>query len=454
MRPARLLRSTPFRLAIAFGGLFVAAFLVTEIIAYQFIKTELDERLDEGTHQIWTLVSASYSSGRVEDLVHAVQVYSEASKQEDWLLLLLDPAGKRLAGNIDPAELSFLLEASGPYDVRMADGRAFRIISDKLGDNRLSVGLSLEDNQELEDIAVASFFWMWAVVTLLATAGGAILAFRAQRRLDGIAHTMDEVSLGKFAARIPLTGNGDDIDTVSRQINSALDRLGRVMEGMKQVSTDIAHDLKTPLNRLRMKIETAMASSERGAGVEDALQAILEESRRINETFEALLRIAQIESGARRARFTQLDLADVLASVTELYADAAHEMGRRLSLEDMGGARFMISGDHELLVQLFANLVENAIRHCPEGSEVRLSLHRNGGVVTAEVADDGPGIPPGEREKVFQRFYRLDKSRTTRGTGLGLTLVRAIADLHTVPLELTDNRPGLRVVLRFPLLQA
>lgn len=454
MRPARLLRSTPFRLAIAFGGLFVAAFLVTEIIAYQFIKTELDERLDADTHQIWTLVSAAYSSGRVEDLVHAVRVYSEASKQEDWLLLLLDPAGRALAGNVDPAALALPVEGAGPYDVAMGDGRAFRIISDKLGDNRLVVGLSLQDTQELESLAVASFFWTWAVVTLFSTAGGAILAFRAQRRLDGIAHTMDEVSLGKFAARIPLTGNSDDIDTVSRQINSALDRLARVMEGMKQVSTDIAHDLKTPLNRLRMKVETAIASSGRGADVGDELQAILEESGRINETFEALLRIAQIESGARRARFTQLDLASVLASVTELYADAAHEKGRRLSLEDMHGARLMISGDHELLVQLFANLVENAIRHCPQGSEVRLSLHRNGGVVAAEVADDGPGIPPEEREKVFQRFYRLDKSRTTRGTGLGLTLVRAIADLHTASLELADNRPGLRVILRFPPLQA
>jgi signal transduction histidine kinase len=265
---------------------------------------------------------------------------------------------------------------------------------------------------------------------------------------------MDDVSNGRLDARIPLLGNGDDIDGVSAQVNAALERLAALVDGMRQVSADIAHELKTPLNRLQMILEAAADKTARGEAVAGELAEAREESLQINETFDALLRIAQIEAGARKARFVELDLNGVVESIGEIYADVADDDGKSLSSAPLQGAPCLVHGDRDLLTQLFANLVENALRHCPEGTTIRLSVKRQADRILAEVADNGPGIPAQEREMVFQRLYRLDASRTTPGSGLGLSLVRAIADLHGATIALEDREPGLGVIVSFPAANA
>jgi signal transduction histidine kinase len=200
-----------------------------------------------------------------------------------------------------------------------------------------------------------------------------------------------------------------------------------------------------------MILDTASEKNLSGQKVAGELAEAHAESLQINETFDALLRIAQIEAGARRARFTDVDLSEILQTIAEIYADVAEDDGKSLSLAQRQETTDRIHGDRELLTQMFANLVENALRHCPSGTSIKLSVTRQGERVVASVADNGPGIPAVEREKVFQRLYRLDHSRSTPGSGLGLSLVRAIADLHGASIALDDCRPGLAVAVSFPL---
>ena len=260
---------------------------------------------------------------------------------------------------------------------------------------------------------------------------------------------MGRVSHGELAARIPLLGKGDDIDLLSRDINVALERLAAAVESMRQVSSDIAHDLKTPLNHLKITLEEAKLNAARGAPVADELESALAEADQINQTFEALLRIAQIESGARKSRFAPVNLTEIFARLPKSMAASRRMPGRTLKCDFEPGGQHMISGDRELLTQMYANLIENAIRHCPQGAVIRLSIIATGDPIVTSVEDNGPGIPEDEHEKVFRRLYRLEKSRTSPGTGLGLSLVKAMADLHAAEIRLENAQPGLRVIITF-----
>jgi signal transduction histidine kinase len=227
-----------------------------------------------------------------------------------------------------------------------------------------------------------------------------------------------------------------------------LDRIAGLMENLRQVSNDIAHDLRTPLSRLRQDLEEAQKRDLTPADFKRVIEGAVAEADVLLETFAALLRIAQIEAGTRRSAFRSVDLSDVLRTVAEAYAPAVEESGRTLRAETT--ADMQVTGDRGLLSQLLVNLVENALHHTPPGTTIAVRLSRQSEGVVAEVADDGPGIPADERAKVFRRFYRLERSRTTVGSGLGLSTVAAIAELHHAGIELFDNEPGLRVVIRFP----
>ncbi|RUY10953.1 histidine kinase dimerization/phospho-acceptor domain-containing protein, partial [Mesorhizobium sp. M7A.F.Ca.CA.004.12.1.1] len=312
----------------------------------------------------------------LKELVETVGSHSLRSLKKEQLFSLTDATGNRLAGNFTAAGLP---DGFSMFDTEMPGvppGAEYRAYSGPVGGNTLTVAFSLSETEELERIVLMSFGWGTLIITGLAVAGGALLASRVQRRLDGIAATMVDVSHGRLDTRIPLTGKGDDIDIVSSQVNAALDRLSALVEGMKQVSANIAHDLKTPLNRLQMILDTASEKNLSGQKVARELAEAHAESLQINETFDALLRIAQIEAGARRARFTDVDLGEVLQTIAEIYADVAEDDGKSLSLAQPPETTDRIHGDRELLTQMFANLVENALRHCPSGTTIKLSVGR------------------------------------------------------------------------------
>lgn len=448
MYRASLLRSTPFRLALTFGMLFILAFLVAGVVTYALFKGELGRALDVSVHDTYAVVASTYSADDLEDLIAAVNTYSALNSSEDRVFLLVDPNGRRLAGNVNTVTVPDNYSNLDADTLGFKGDDRVRIFAGTVGGNRLLVGQSYAETDDLEHIALMSFAWASAIVVALAFGGGAVLARRAQQRLDGIAQTMTDVSNGNLANRIPLRGNGDDIDMLSSQMNQALDRLSGLVEGMRQVSGDIAHDLKTPLNRLRMTIERIQQKAQ-GEDLLDLADSAREESDRINATFEALLRISQIEAGARKARFLPVDLLKIITAIAEIYADVAEDNGQTLTFDPQVSTPAIINGDQELLTQLFVNLVENAITHCPPNTVVTMKLSSAPPAWTVVVADNGPGIPAAERELVFRRLYRLDKSRTTPGNGLGLSLVRAISDLHGATITLEDNSPGLKIILSF-----
>jgi signal transduction histidine kinase len=451
MKRFRLWRSTPFRLAITFSLVFVMAFVISGFVTYQLFKQKLEQSLDRSIGEMHVVLASTYAPDDIEDLVSAVNTFARLNKTDERIFSVTDATGRLIAGNFAARTPPDGLSDATAKELGLKGEARYRLLSGKIGDKHLVVGQSFNETNRLEDIAYISFAWSTVIVLVAAIVGGVALAARAQARLDGIAQAMAAVSHGNLEARVPLAGNGDDIDTVSRQINEALERLSVLMETMRQVSSDIAHELKTPLNRLKMQVESAVSGEERGEPVTPALLGAREEADRINATFEALLRISQIEAGARKSRFRQLDLSDLMLSIAEIYIDVAEDNGQVLTATIDPSRPCWVHGDRELLMQMFVNLIENSIRHCPTGTHIALALHQDATSATATVSDDGPGIPADERDKVFRRLYRLDKSRTTSGSGLGLSLVRAIADLHGGKVAMHDNAPGLRAEVVLPL---
>jgi len=445
-----LLRSTPFRLALTFAFLFVLAFILSGAIVYQLMSMDLATRLDESIKETYSVVAVTFTEGDQEDLVSTVNNHAQLSPNKEQLFSLTDSDGNRLAGNFTASGLPDGFSMFAATLPGVPPNTMYRGYSGTIGKNTLVVAFSLSETEEMETIVLMSFGWGTLFISGLAIGGGALLASRVQRRLDAIAATMVDVSHGRLNARIPLIGNGDDIDAVSAQVNSALERLSALVDGMREVSANIAHDLKTPLNRLQMILESAADKTGSGEDVSGELSDARAESLQINETFDALLRIAQIEAGARKARFVDLDVGRVVETIGEVYADVAEDDAKSLSTRIVPDAQCFIQGDRDLLMQMVANLVENALRHCPSGTAIEISAARQGDRILVHVRDNGPGIPAEEREKVFQRLYRLDSSRTTPGSGLGLSLVRAVADLHGATITLEDRNPGLAVIVSFP----
>jgi signal transduction histidine kinase len=269
------------------------------------------------------------------------------------------------------------------------------------------------------------------------------------RRVETISQTSRDIMAGDLSRRIPIRGSDDEFDRLSASLNAMLDRIETLMHELREVTSDIAHDLRTPLTRLRQRIELASRRSTAPEELRAALENSAADVDDILETFAALLRIAQIEAHTNASELAPLDLSEVLSDMVETYQSVAEERTQRVAVEVPQG--LSIAGDRELLFQLFSNLIENAIRHCPAGATITVSAHASPQGVDVAIADDGPGIPADLREKVFQRFYRLERSRTTEGTGLGLSLAAAIAKLHGASIELADNNPGLKVRLLFPL---
>lgn len=447
MRPVDLWRHNSFRLALGVMLFILTALILASGVGYGLLQGELMARQDARVTEIFAAIEQTRQSQGEADLTGAINARIKASPDLSTAYLLKDGAGRVLAGNIPDIAL-----APGWSTVK-ADGLGvetdypYRVFSGPVGTYSLTVGLTNADLDDLREIVLGAFGWA-ALIALIGTlAVGAALAMRVQKRLSQAEDAAARVAQGDLSARLPISGRGDDLDRISTVINLSLARLESSVEAMRQVSADIAHDLRTPLNRLRIRIETAADKLERGQPVEEDLAAAIAESDRINETFAALLRIAQIESGARRESFAAFDLAAALRDVAEVYAEVAEDAGHRLRTDVAHSA--WVNGDRELLTQCFANLIENAIRHCPPGSDVTCAVQVTDGGVRATISDTGHGIPAEEHDKVLRRLYRLKKSRTTEGSGLGLALVKAVADLHGARLELGNAEPGLRVSLNF-----
>jgi signal transduction histidine kinase len=320
----------------------------------------------------------------------------------------------------------------------------FLLYAQPLGDLVLYVGQRTHAEREVRQAVLRSFGL--AILFVLPAAVGAafFLGKRAFRRVDEITGSINSFVSGALNCRVPITDRGDEFDRLSVGINAALQRIETLLDNQRQVTTDIAHDLRTPLGRLRQRLEAA--SSRREPDPNLASDAI-EEIDGILSTFDSLLHIAEIDAGVARARFKEIDLGALAREVGDIYGSVAEDNGRSLQVDAVDEG--FIRGDRRLLTQLLANLLENGIRHTPPGTAIRVAVSLVPDGIELTVADNGPGIPEGERARVFERFVRLEQSRTTPGSGLGLTLVKSICALHGGSIGLRNSEPGLQVTMRF-----
>ena len=456
MKLVELTRSTAFRLAAAFTCLFAAAVLIVFTVLYVQVGRELESRLD------MRLVNSKAQFLRVHlrdgfnELSGLVADDAAVAADNESVFLLKGPEGDYVAGNVRDAQgfdgVRWLKtgDLGGLAGTVPAEQRYLALWILLPGDGTMLVGFSDAEIRRTRDVLLRALGWGLAGTVLLAIGAGILLGQRAQNQIDRVGHTLTAIRRGDLRARVPVTGSGGDIDIVSRQINGTLDQLQGLFESVNQSSADIAHDLKTPIGRLRQRLEALRDNPVTSLETQPVIDAAINEIDAIVDTFEALLNITQIEAGARRARFTAVDLVQVTASVLEAYEAVAEDAGMTLASVGPIPGIALVHGDRDLLSQLLVNLIENAIRHCPLGTRIGIGLSSTTASLQLVVADNGPGIPEGERQNVFRRLYRLEKSRTTPGSGLGLALVKAIAELHGAQIALADNTPGLRVSIAFP----
>ena len=447
MQQNKLVRTSSFRLTLLYAGLSALSFLVLFGVVLWSTTSYMDRQIDVTVTTELSEIQAD-AGGGIERLRGIVQDLS--ARSPGYFYLLQDTQGQVLAGNMAAMQpLPGVREwpsadQPGVHGSTGIRGRGVLLP----GGAYLFVGLNTHQLHEMREMVVRSFLSGLGAVMALALIGGALMSVAVLRRIETVSQTSRDIVGGDLSRRIPVSGSGDEFDHLATSLNTMLDRIQALMENLRQVSTDIAHDLRTPLTRLRQRLELAQRDFGDARSVEAVFGATLHDLDGILETFGALLRIAQIESGARKAGFAKVDLAELLRTVIEIYQTALEDKNQTLR-QDIGDG-LLVKGDRELLTQLFANLLENASRHSPAGAAVRLSARRQGPTVEVIVADNGPGIPAALRAKVLQRFYRLESSRTTPGNGLGLSLAAAVADLHDSPLELDDNQPGLRIRLCLP----
>lgn len=457
MRTLELLKRTPARLAAQFTAIFIATTLI--LFAAIFVgttarlETDIRKRVDE---TITTLANLDAERG-LEQVVPVVVSESSSVRDSDFVFELDSDDGTFLAGNVrgvryaphwlrlKRSDIFLTIERGRPDDEFFAIWRP-------LSKGRLLVGSSNREVRKMQAFLLEMLGYAVSLIVVLFITGATYLARQAQHRIDDFSTTLDHVSQGDLTARVPMSGHGDDIDQIGAQINRTVSKLQRLIANVNQASSDIAHDLKTPLGRVRQKLEITDREDVTTAELKSAVDAARVDLDGISQTFDALLRITQIEAGARKARFIDLDLQDILDDLMDAFAAVAEDAGCTLTAEQRPAFAAHIRGDRELLMQLFANLIENALRHCPRGTTIRMALDREAQSYRVAVSDTGPGIPVDERENVFRRLYRIERARTTPGSGLGLSLVAAIAELHDARIELRDNDPGLRVELTFPAL--
>ena len=452
MRPPRLFRSVSFRLAAFYVLLFVSSVGVLAATAYVMTTRAMEQSLRARIAAEGTLLQREYAERGMEGLARLVRERQRGTLVGGLDYGVYDATGAVLLGAVPKVALAAgWTELRNPPDgdERPGDQEILLLRIDPLPNgNWLAVGDDLNPARDLANAMLSRFGWILVLAVTFAIAGGVALSNAFLRRVDAITRTAEAIIGGDLRHRIPSRGTGDDMDRLAATLNRMLDQIAALMDSVRQTGSDIAHDLRTPLGRLRQQLDEARRSAAGPADYQAAIDRAIAEADALLETFTALLRIAQIEAGVARAGFVPVDLAALVDDVCRTLAPVAEDEGRVLSWST--GAPARIPGDRQLLAQLLVNLVENAIRHTPRGTRIEVTLQPGAGGPELAVADSGPGVPAGEREHVLERFYRLEHSRTTPGNGLGLSLVAAIAAQHHARLALSDNDPGLRVTVGFP----
>lgn len=455
-----LFRTTAFKLTAAYlviFGLF-AAFVLGYVAwnAQRLLSDQIRSTIDA---EIQGLAEQARQGG-IRRLVSIVERRSRAPGAS--LYLVTTPVGERIAGNVEAIPPG-TLDKTGESEIEYArtsetiDTPSHAIVRVFVlpAGFRLLVGRDVEERERLGKVIRRAIGWSLALIFVLGCFASWFVARRVLRRIDGMTETAHGIMEGDLKGRLAIAGTGDELDRLALNLNAMLDRIGELMAGMQQVTDNIAHDLKTPLTRLRNKAEEALRSATSQDELRGALDGAIEEADNLIRVFNALLMIARLEAGRISENMEDLDLSEIVSGVAELYEPLAEEVGLRL-VGDVAPDLHVV-GNRELVGQALANLVDNALKYGQpaDGGEatVTVAARRRDGEIELSVADHGDGIPEADRGRVLDRFVRLDASRSKPGFGLGLSMVAGVVRLHGGQLRLDDNAPGLRAVISLPAVE-
>ena len=461
----RFVRTTAFKLSLIYLAVFAALslFLIVSIAdtTNDLLSRQLQDTIDAEIQGL----AEQYRTGGVSRLIRVVEARSKMPGAS--LYLLTDFSGNVIAGNVSDLPSAVLSSADGiarpvPYrrlatDIgdeqpALASHKALVRVFVLPGGFRLLVGRDLAEREQFRDVVWRAVKLSIGAVLLLGLVTWLFVSRRVLKRIDAVSVTAKQIMGGDLGGRLKVDGSGDEFDRLAESLNTMLDRIEQLMHGLKEVSDNIAHDLKTPLTRMRIRVEQALGDPNVGEASREALGATLEDCDGLIRTFEALLRIARVEAGSAGVRTQPVDVAEIAREVAELYEPVAEEQEATLTVTVPEVV--VVAGDRDLLAQAVANLVDNALKYGrpADGSQrVSLTVTRDGEEAVIAVADNGPGVPEADRGRVTQRFVRLEGSRTAPGSGLGLSLVQAVASLHKGTLMLGDAAPGLVAELRLPV---
>jgi signal transduction histidine kinase len=457
----KVVHTTAFKLS----AIYIAVFSIFSVFFVVYISYAANQLLGE---QLQETIAAElfgladqYRSRGLPGLVEAIDQRSYQPGAS--LYLITDVSGRILAGNVSRVPAT-LLSSSGaapltvPYERYSGDedNRVAMVQVIRLPDGfRMLVGRDIGEREKFREIIGRALTWALALMVGLALLSWVFVSRRVLKRIDSLSATSRRIMEGDLSGRLEVTGTGDEFDRLADSLNAMLDRIEHLLYGLKDVSDNIAHDLKTPLTRLRNRVEAALASPENTETYRNALETTIEESDQLIKTFNALLLIARIEAGSQDGAMSDVEIAAVVRDVAELYEPVAEEKGIKLLVEEDGSLH--LKANRELLGQAIANLVDNALKYAlpsevgSQAGRIVISTRRDSDRLILKISDSGPGIPEADRERVLQRFARLEESRSQPGTGLGLSLVAAVARMHHGTIELGDGSPGLVVTLRLPI---
>lgn len=454
--PRRLLRSASFRFAAMFALLLGISGGALALFLWWSTAGLLDRQTEAAIQADAQGLAEHFNAGGLPALVLTLEDRLAQNVEDDSIYLLVGPNNQRLAGNLEHWPQG-TAEPNAWYElpIERAGMRSLALVQsyNLPGGFHLLIGRDVQLRAQLRTLLTDALPWALLVLLVMGSVGALVVRSLFRRALANVSATAVAIAAGDFTQRVKLSGRGDEFDQLAETINDMLDRMARLMEGVREVSNAIAHDLRTPITRARARLEDAALHADTPDELRAAIERATADLDGIVAVFQALLRIAEIEAGSRRAAFAQFDLVPLLSGVADLYGVFAEEKGTTLSVQTP--SQLMVYGDRELLQQAIANLVDNAVKFSPAGGVVRLSARATSNRETSNsveivVADQGPGIPEAERSRAAERFFRGESARNTPGSGLGLALVQAVAHLHGGSLSFADAAPGLLAVLALP----
>ncbi len=445
MRLTDLPRTTSFRLSV----LFLALFGVSTVAFFGFLYWQATSYLNSSVDQWIQRDSVAYLTA-LGDIVPRLQTHAERDPDAWRPFGLFDSSGRYIAGNL-PALPQRPVPLGRYFEYKLSrNGKdmPFRGVGYRMpNDDILILSYNVNEIYGFKHLLLDAMAWGGILVFAIGIAGAVITGFGAVRQINGITGAVERIVIGNLAERLPTRRGAGDLDRLVHLVNGMLDDIERLMREVKGVTDDIAHDLRTPLTRLLGGLERARRRATSAEEYARAVEAAIAETKAVLGTFSALLRIAEVEDGARRAGFTRIDLGQIAADVVEFHAPVAEERGVSLSFHTDASLPAEMSGDPSLMFEAISNLVDNAIKFSPDGGCVGVRAFCRKGHIGVTVSDNGPGIPVHERDAVLRRFHRLEKSRHTPGSGLGLSLVAAVAKLHGLTLSIASSYPGSCVTL-------